>query len=308
MSLGIQSRIDARLEAVNIKWGYGNCRTITYVADSSGSLNDTYHDLNAIDANGDEKLYYVWYNINSAGTDPVISGKTGIEVTEATNATAEEIRDASNAAIAAAVYEGFLKDSSTDALIVENWYPGEITAETDSGSTGFTFVTDRDGFGGDLGATLEGSTLALEPQTTEIQANQFGGLKLDEIQQGIVASINAPLTEVTAETIDRVFSKVMGDKVTDGLTDVIGVGESKLFNSLSSAGGRLILHPIRLDNDDRSADWIFWNSAPKPQDLNFDGTSQQVLNVQFDAYLDANIDTKINLAAYGDWTQQEVLA
>jgi hypothetical protein len=61
--------------------------TITTVADVAGSLNDTYFLING----ADEIEYYVWFNVNSAGTDPVLPDKTGVEVALATGATANTV-------------------------------------------------------------------------------------------------------------------------------------------------------------------------------------------------------------------------
>lgn len=61
--------------------------TITTIADVSGSLNNKYFLINGAD--GDN--WYVWYNVNSAGTDPMLPGRTGIEVPLATNADADVV-------------------------------------------------------------------------------------------------------------------------------------------------------------------------------------------------------------------------
>lgn len=311
MSVGSStSRVIARLEAADMYFGLGHCRSWTAVADSSGSLNDTYFDVNVLLGDGSEKMYYVWYNVNSAGTDPAISGKTGVEVALATDATAEAVVTATIAALVAAEVEVFSEiDSSNSALFrLENWYPGSITAETDSGSTGFTPAVLQAGSGGYLGATSDAIEVASETTLVDIQANQFGGQILDQIISGQQVNLTAALLEMTTERWENIIGNGVGDVETSGSSDVVGFGESKLFQNLSEQGGRLILHPKRLAATDRSADWIFWKSAPVPESFNFDGNSPQALSVSFTAYLDANKSSKINLAARGDWTQSALNA
>jgi hypothetical protein len=61
--------------------------SITAVADVSGSLNNKYFLING--ANGTN--WYIWFNINSAGVDPAIAGRTGVAVAAATNASANTL-------------------------------------------------------------------------------------------------------------------------------------------------------------------------------------------------------------------------
>lgn len=70
---------------------------IATVADSAGSLNSTYFLIDGAD--GDN--WYVWYNINSAGVDPAIADRTGIEVAAATGASADDIATATRSALSA---------------------------------------------------------------------------------------------------------------------------------------------------------------------------------------------------------------
>lgn len=70
---------------------------IATVADSSGSLNSKYFLINGADGTN----WYVWYNINSAGVDPAIADRTGIEVTAATGASANTLASATKTALAA---------------------------------------------------------------------------------------------------------------------------------------------------------------------------------------------------------------
>lgn len=113
-------------------------QTVVTVADSSGSLNNTYFLLNAPGGAG----YYVWYNINSAGTDPAVAGRTGIEVDAATSATNSQIAIATRTAINTAAPLVFSVPAiAGHTVTINNVASGPFTAAVDSSSaTGFTFA------------------------------------------------------------------------------------------------------------------------------------------------------------------------
>jgi hypothetical protein len=299
-------RINATLEASTIRWGKLHCRSVQTVADSSGSLNDTYFDLNGFDPNLTEDPFYVWFNVNSAGTDPTIAGKTGIEVAVATDATAAEVATALKAAIDADTNNRFRAiEIVGDTVTIENRFIGAVTAETDAGATGFTFTELVAGVGIDLGATADAIELTIGTEVADITSNQTGAIIGSQIYQGATAELTANLIEVTKERFDLLVGEVTGGSVTPvGGTKVSGYGEARLFADLAALGGNMILHPIRLPADDYSADVVFWKSAPKPESLNFDGTAPQQLSTVFTAYLDRSKDPRINLFARGDWTQE----
>jgi len=75
--------------------------TCLCVADVSGSLNNKYFEFDGIDADGDKPIvkYYVWFNVNAAGVDPSITGRTAVPVALATNASAGTAAAAVQAAI-----------------------------------------------------------------------------------------------------------------------------------------------------------------------------------------------------------------
>ena len=309
MSCTTTRRIDAQFEAAEARWGRQECRTWTTVADSSDSLDGTYLDLNLIGYDFAEDQYYVWFNTSGgAATDPAISGKTGIEVAVATDATAAVVAAAIVSAIDTANVPVFVSASS-NVVTLTNQVQGAITAETDSGSTGFTLSVGTVGLSVELGATDGPIELALNTETSVIQSNQTGSLAGSEIYLGSSAEISMSLIEVTKARFDTLVGEVTGDSVTpSGGTKVAGFGESRLFQALDELGGQLILHPIRLADADKSSDVIFWSSAPLAESLNFDGTAPQALSVTFKAYLDRGQNTAINLFARGDWTQKGLTA
>lgn len=141
--------------------------TVTCVADSAGSLNNKYFYIYSAD---DAIAYYVWYNVNSAGSDPAISGKTAVPVTLATGATAAQVATATAAALDALA--AFVSTSSGAVVTVTNAATGPTTDATAQTST-FTVAVTTQGIGTlaawgsskDFTSMLSGSQkLVLHPQ------------------------------------------------------------------------------------------------------------------------------------------------
>lgn len=150
------------------------------VADSSGSLNDTYFYLFSA---RDEVEYYVWYNVSSGGTDPAISGKIGIEVAIATNDGANTVASATQTAIDA--LSDFGASVSTDTVTITNAKNGNTTDASDAGSTGFTITVTTQGDGEDT-ASLH---VLLSSAATVSQ-------RIDETARSLVKVINANTSEI----------------------------------------------------------------------------------------------------------------
>lgn len=114
-------------------------QTITALANTSHALNNKYFfisdALNATD-------YYVWFNSASTGTDPNISGFTGLEVAIANNDTATQVATAMAAVINAET--GFSSTSNAAVVTVINTVYGWSTPAYD-GISGFTFATITEG-------------------------------------------------------------------------------------------------------------------------------------------------------------------
>lgn len=123
-----------------------NVQTATQVADTAGSLNNKWWVFYTA---GNAKGYYVWYNINAAGTDPEVEGLTGIEVAGATGATANTLATAARAAITAAVSTSLVVVSgATSAIILTNTQYGACTAAANAAggdSAGLSYSTGTTG-------------------------------------------------------------------------------------------------------------------------------------------------------------------
>jgi hypothetical protein len=136
--------------------------TITTVADVSGSLNNKYFFLYGFNGTtGGVDSFYVWFNINSAGTDPLIPFSTGIQVDAATDASANAIATALASAINS---EGDFNAPAPGANIVTSTVVayGTLPPTTDSsGSTKTNFT-----FGNTIGNNKFGNLISLFTTTT----------------------------------------------------------------------------------------------------------------------------------------------
>lgn len=89
-------------------------------------LDGTYFLLNSA-LNADQ--YYVWYNVAGGSTDPLIAGKTAIQVNISLGASVTEVVQNTEAAIAAT--GKFLTNISGDKLIITNTSIGTTTPIAD---------------------------------------------------------------------------------------------------------------------------------------------------------------------------------
>lgn len=284
------------LEAASITWGKQGCRSFEVVADVADSLDGEFITLVGFDPEGERTEYVI-----GKGAD---TGEGEIDVVFDTAATAEEVAEAFADAINGIADKPFIASFEGDKVHVFNRFRGKIEDES-MGGTGFSYDLEIEGVLVDMGATEGAVELALEVSLFDVTTNQTGELIIDQIYQGASATISADFVEVTRERFDTLIGEVTGDSVTPAAGEkVSGFGQSRLFQSMKSLGGQLVLHPIRLAASDKSRDVTFWNSAPIVNGLNFDGTAPQALSVEFTAYLDDRKNEKVNLWAKGDWTQE----
>lgn len=299
------------VEPVRAYFGKAECTLVTAVADVASSLNSDYFTFHApqslVNSDYTAESFYVWYDVNSAGTDPAVAGHTGIEVDIAVGATAAQVAAATIAAINANASDKVKAFASSSAaqFYIENLYMGEVTAAANGASSpAFTFSQAVVGSGIDLGSTSEdGSELTTESEAVDIKSSQTGSIVQDQIFIGAAASISMGLQETTLETYKLIVGSVTGDVVSPmGGTDVVGMGEGKLYRSLFQLGGRLILKPIGTASNDSSRNITFWRSAPKVNSINYNA-EVQVMSVEFTAYIDKGINPKINYWCFGDSEQ-----
>jgi hypothetical protein len=284
------------LEAARVSWGKEDKNCVTPAAGLTGG---EYFEISSQDTE-----YYVWTDINNASVDPAPAGKTAIEVDVP---TAYTVADWITAFITAAEASGdFFAEASSDGLSVkvETVKVGAVVSALADVDTSFTFESLQAGIGGDLGKTKEGIEISYEATLFDVKSNQTGELLLDQIIQGTNASATMSLLEVTKEKLGLIFGEGYGDKYTPaGGTEVVGFGSSKNFTSSFDSAGKLILHPVRLADSDRSEDVVFHKCVPLPESINYDGTDTKALSVSFNALVDESKASEVSLFAIGDWQQ-----
>jgi hypothetical protein len=125
------------IRAVSTPTGAG-AQTIVVAADVAGSLNSKYFLLN--DGTNANK-YYVWFNVNSAGVDPAIAGRTAVPIALATGDSAATVGTAVASAIAALNSTNSFTTSGTTTVTVTNKVAGPfVPMSNGTASPGFTFA------------------------------------------------------------------------------------------------------------------------------------------------------------------------
>jgi len=114
--------------------------SVTCVADVAGSLNSKYFLLYS---GGDATKYYVWYDVASGGTDPLISGATGIEVDISAGDSASAVATATAAAIDA--LGAFISSALSAVVTITHASSDWNTPPTNGNLSGFTFSTTTQG-------------------------------------------------------------------------------------------------------------------------------------------------------------------
>jgi len=296
------SRANVELEAAFANWGLGQCRKITFVDDTAGSLTDEYFDLNVLDFNGLETKYYVLLSGTTPAVDPAPAGKTKLELIYVDGDSKEDISALFKALVDS--IDGIFSANNADGSVTyENWYNGLTSVEDYSSAGSLTGELLQAGLGGYLGATSEALSVSFNTETVVLKGNQFGAIKIGESFVGSDISVGSSFLEVDPALKETLFAGI-GDTVTNGLDKFTGFGESKLFKNLDDFSGRLILHPIRLPDADRSEDFCLWRSVPKPEEIGYDGENARSMKCSFSAFLSAGKDKKINLGGFGDWTKE----
>lgn len=304
MACGTTNSVSIKVEPMRVFWGREHCRDYLSTEANGAGAAGNWIGVNYFNGDYEEVLGYIWFN-SGASSDPAPSGRTEIaEVAILAGDTNAQVVAKLIAALDGNEFINVNEGDTNVSFCIQNRFIGEISTEA-AGDFLATKTVEIEGIGGDLGATQGGAELAFEAQTFELKSDQTGELVLGDIYLGSSASASFNLIELTAGTLKAVIAGVTGDSHTPASgTELIGYGQSKLYQSLINSAGKLILHPVRIpDLTDRSSDWVFWKSAPLPESVNFSGTENQAMSVSFKAYLDRSKEEAINLFCQGDWSQ-----
>ncbi len=184
-------------------------QNVATVADSSGSLNNTYFIYYTA---GNLYGFYIWFNINSAGTDPAPTGGLqaagallGIQVAGATNISAANLATAIITAMNAnATFALYAKASAgaSGHVVISNIPYGTATAAADSVSAapGFTYSVTAAGSYGT--PAMSGLNIVIEHGST------------------VVATASAPSPTQPLLGAAATFSATAADAVTVSLSSL----------------------------------------------------------------------------------------
>lgn len=112
---------------------------VTCVGDTSGSLAGKYFLISGGDSGTD---YYVWYKVSGSGTDPLVTGRTGLQVNISTNNTATQVATATAAAIDALADFGA---TSLSAVVSVTPASAGFTEDAAAGTSGFSISITQQG-------------------------------------------------------------------------------------------------------------------------------------------------------------------
>lgn len=296
-----------RVEPCDVTWGedVAQVTKITAVADNASSLNDTYFFLYAGD---NATKYYVWLNVGAGGTDPAITGATGIEVTLTANDTAADVADAVKTAIDSET--DFSATVSSAVVTVTNAANGYATAPYEGDSaTGFSFEVTTQGMLAEDAGYLEGDIeiSGLGEDTVAINAHQEGTDTLGHIRTGFSEmTVAVTFKETSVSQLRKIFVQGGGAAYTpDGTssTEVFGLGTSKRFTQTLTQAKKLVLHPRALGSSDKSRDMTFWKAYPQLDSIAKSGESEFGVSVTFTLYPDSSKVEQVRYFAYGDGSQ-----
>ena len=294
MACTTTQRTEQVLEAMDWYFGARECRTVAFQQDNGGDQEDLYFTLNGIDENYAEEKFYVWLD-SGTGTDPLVSGATGIQVSYSAEDDAATIAGLAKTAIEAAGDFNVTLDGGNAEI--ENKFLGEITAEDFSNAGSIALTVNKDGFGGKLGAIAQGGgSVSTEQSLEDILSDQTGDIILDQIIKGASVSCDLTLVEMNASKWESLIGEGYGDK--EGTT--VGYGTSKLYTSSFDYAGMLVGHPIRLPLSDRSADIVLWKTTPNMNSINYSGDEVQAAEFSFVALKDSTKPSTVDLFARGD--------
>jgi uncharacterized protein (DUF697 family) len=270
-----------------------DCITVTTVA----SINGKYFDFDKTNFSGTLTLYRVWYDVNNTGVAPSAGGRTLVEVDLDATPTIAEVVTASAAALTA--LPGVSVRSNTTMFEIINTHMGAVTAAVD-GTTGWTFESVAVGVKEGLGGTDGAVEVSFEKETVAINADQKGAILLGELISSVSCSVSCTILEMTAARWKTLMGNVVGGTLTPGGgTEIVGLGEAAIGRNLVNVSRELILKPVN-SGSDNTRNLTLYKTAVQPESISFSGTEKSSMSVTFNAYLDTNKNTNINLFGFGN--------
>jgi hypothetical protein len=210
---------------------HGQEQVSTVVCGAASTL--TSGDYFLISSGNDVVDYYVWFDIDDAGSSPAISGKTAIEVDVAAGDTAAQV--ATKLKVVLDAHADFSATVDTATVTITNAAAGITTVIADS-NTGFTFATTT--YGATLPLTAL-STIRSEVFNERLILTMSGLNNLpiaynpDQNAKYQLLSINAPDASIVFEHQGRLW---MNDKTDRDRLHFCETFDESLWLGLGDSG------------------------------------------------------------------------
>lgn len=272
---------------------------VTVRADVAEDLNNKYFMLYSPSAR-----YYVWFNVDSGGTDPAIGGYTGIPVAIAADASASTVAAAVKNAVDALA--AFVAVSSQAVVSITNAVVGYAPSPREGLGTGFAFeVTTQGSVEADLGFLDGEIEFTVAKSMVDVTGHQRGAEVLAQIMNGTECELTLNLKETTKANLLKALQGQGGTYVPEGAdaTELTGFGQYKNFSNTLAFSQRLVLHPVNKLSGDKSEDICFWKAFPMMESLTFSGEDLLTIPLTFKSYPDLSKPDTIQHFCVGDWTQ-----
>lgn len=295
--MGVLANI--KVEPSDGLWGNQNTTEVTTVADVADSLDGLFFNIDAQSGT----LYYVWMD-GVAAADPAPSGRTGISVAYSTGDSAATLAGLAVTAIAAiADFNAKIDPDDNTKLRIQDINIGAVTAAVDVDST-FAISTLRVGSSLDLGFIDGAIEVSFSEDILDVLAAQEGTNIIEGIRTGKnIDNIAMPMKESQAAKLKTLIEVSGASTTPSGGTEVSGWGSSQDFTSISGGARKLVLHPLRIASGTFTSDLAFWRAYPIITGINFQGDSEEIINVDFKILPDTLIVKAQRLFTFGDHSQ-----
>jgi hypothetical protein len=208
--------------------GTAQVTTVATGADYSQSLAGSYFTLN--NANNVTE-YYVWYQVSSAGNDPALPGKTGIQVSLTTNDDAATVASQTSAAILGATSDFSITTTSSTINIsnISVANPTLVTTLTPHGlATGDTITisgsNSTPSIDGSQTVTVLNSTQFTVPVDVTV-AGSAGSFTISNLLTITNANVGPSIDATAGTTVFTVNTTTSGvaNNVLTNLADISGI-------------------------------------------------------------------------------------
>jgi hypothetical protein len=294
---------NVRIEPCDVYWGEDvvQVETITFPSDVS-AINNKYFYIYGPSTN-----YYVWFDVDSGGSDPNLSGYTGIEVDLDATPTAAEAATAAAAAIGGVADFSAAASGAVATMTHAAAGLNSFARDDSSNSTGCTFGITTHGDSSALVGYVDGDIgLSLPEDLAEIVAHQTGTNILSHIRTGHQVGITISFMETSTAQLKKALAGGNASyNQPDGSagTSLAAIGMDKDFTQTLTLARELKLHPKALAATDYSRDWKFWSAYPILEELTYSGENKKVIPVRFIIYPDTAQSLGLEYGVFGDHTQ-----